>query len=308
MLKKKELIYIAFTLIVTGIMTGSAELFNNNEIIFPEIGAIAVGLFLAPKRSWQVSKTRLLIFIGICSVSGILIVNFVPLPKYIQMITGFLLCQIIFVFSRTSFAPMISATVLPILLGTESIVYPIAAVCLTLLIIGFAVILDKTGIRDYGEFSPLPYPDKKQFINVGIRLLIASAVIIPAIISDFRFMVAPPLLVAFTEFSNPESGGRKHPIKAIAIVTICSLSGTVIKYLTVILFSLPTTISAVMAMLLVAVIMYSFKMFIPPAGALAILPSIVPDNQLLMYPLEIFCGVTLFMIFSILVFKKSLIK
>ena len=47
------------TLAVVVLMVGSSELSGQREIIFPEVTAIAVGLFLAPKQSWQVSKPRI---------------------------------------------------------------------------------------------------------------------------------------------------------------------------------------------------------------------------------------------------------
>ena len=44
------------TLIIVVAMVGAAQITGEKEIIFPEITAIAVGMLLAPKRSWQTSK------------------------------------------------------------------------------------------------------------------------------------------------------------------------------------------------------------------------------------------------------------
>lgn len=123
------------TILIIAIMVGASELLGEKEIIFPEIAAIATGLLIAPHRSWQVSRIKILILIGICSVLGLIISIYVPLPLWLKMSTAFIICQFIFIFSKTSFAPLISAAVLPVMLGTKSIIYPVAAVLLTILIL-----------------------------------------------------------------------------------------------------------------------------------------------------------------------------
>ena len=53
-----------------------------------------------------------------------LVVRLLPAPLWLKITAAFLLCQMIYLYSGTTFAPMISAMVLPVLLGTESWVYP----------------------------------------------------------------------------------------------------------------------------------------------------------------------------------------
>ena len=131
--QSKDTICAVCTLIIVILMVGAAQITVEKEIIFPEITAIVVGMLLAPKRSWQTSKLRILILITICAISGVLIVLFLPVTKPVQMTFAFAVCQIIFLFSRTTFAPLISAMVLPVMLGTENIIYIIAAIVLTIL-------------------------------------------------------------------------------------------------------------------------------------------------------------------------------
>lgn len=306
--KAKNLTYIIITAVVIAVMVGSAELFYQSEIIFPEIAAIAVGMILAPKQSWQTSKIRIVLLIAICSVLGILIVRFVLLEKWIQLLIAFAVCQLIFSFSKTSFAPMISAAVLPVMLGTESIIYPISAVLLTLMIIGIVTLLEKLGLKQTEKFTPLPYPTKRDFINIIIRCIIAGTIIFSALSLNLIFAVAPPILVAFTEFSKPECKARTKPIMAVVLISLCALTGALSRLLCTVYLGLPLTASAVLAVIISALIMYLFKMFLPPAGALAILPMIVPLDSLLIYPIEVLAGTGLLMALALIIFRKQRTK
>ena len=67
---------------------------------------------------------------------------------------------------------------------------------LTLLILMERLLIEKLGIAEKSEFSPEPMPDKTALILLAARWLIGSIAIVPAVVTEFRFAVAPPLLVA----------------------------------------------------------------------------------------------------------------
>ncbi len=126
-MNRKQLLFGFLTLAVVVCMVFAGEYSGEREIIFPEVTAIAVGLLLAPKQSWTVSKPRLFGLITLCAWAGLAFSLWLPGPLWCKLSVAFLFCQLVLLFSRTSFAPLISAGVLPVMLGTESIVYPIAA-------------------------------------------------------------------------------------------------------------------------------------------------------------------------------------
>ena len=150
-------------------MIGISELLGEKEIIFPEITALTVGAIAAPKQSWRVSRVRMMLLIAVCSVLGILIVRYSPLPKAANLVGAYLVCQVIFLLSRTSFAPMISAAALPVLMDTESIIYPISAAIMTVLTVLAQLILEKCGRREREEFTPLSFPGKFRWISAAVR-------------------------------------------------------------------------------------------------------------------------------------------
>ena len=53
-MNKNQNIAMGISLAVVAIMVGSAEIFGEKEIIFPEITAVAMGALIAPVQSWLV--------------------------------------------------------------------------------------------------------------------------------------------------------------------------------------------------------------------------------------------------------------
>lgn len=300
---KHTLIKCAFTIFVVFVMVGLSELFEEKEIVFPEITALMIGLAVSPKRSWQTSRIRLIFLILICSLLGIFFVRYVSFPLPVNITIAFGICQLILYYSRTSFAPLISAAILPILMGTTSIIYPICAVSFTLLALLCEYILTKLNIRPKEVYTPTPLPKFNDFNSIIVCIL-TIAVLSPIVIQlGYRFCIAPPLLVAFTEFCRPACNARKHPFKSVIIIFLCGLAGTLCRYVLVGLLCLPLTLAAVAATIFMLIIVNWSKCYLPPAGALTILPMIIPYDCILTYPLQILIGVSLFMLISIFLNK-----
>lgn len=299
-IKKQDIVPILLSVLTVFLMVGAAEVTREKEIIFPEITALAVGFLLAPKQVWRTNALRTLILIAICAVTGIVIVRYLPLPLYLQVSVAFMLCQIIFIFSGTGFAPMISAMVLPVLMGSESIVYPIAAIALTGTVLLLRQIVVKKGDREAYAFEKLPPPDGKAVKEMICRIFCGAIVIFMALGFGWKFVVAPPLLVAFTEFVVKTSGARKKPVRACMTVFLCALGGAVCRLTLNMGLGCSLAITATVSAIIMIAVMYATGMFMPPAGALSILPMIIPETVVVYYPFQILLGVSLFMLIAIL--------
>lgn len=294
----KNIIFYISTLLLVGLMVGIAELLNEKEIIFPEITALAVGYLVAQKRSWKVNGKRMLLLITICATVGVLIVRYSGLTLFPQMIIAFSFAQILFMFSGTTFAPFVSAIVLPVMMQTKSFIYPISAVVLTILVIGFHQLFLKMKIREDEEYIPVMLNSKDDIIDTALRIVCVAIVGFVAIYFDFKFVIAPPLLVAFTEFSRPRNKVRNKPIKTVLVITGCALVGSLSRYLLTIKLELPLTVSALIATLIMLLILTYTKMYMPPVGAITILSMIIPEISVITYPLQIFVGSVVIIILS----------
>ena len=294
---KNTIPYIS-TLLLVGLMVGVAELLNEKEIIFPEITALAVGYMVAQKRSWKVNGKRMLLLITICATVGVLIVRYSGLTLFPQMIIAFSFAQILFMFSGTTFAPFVSAIVLPVMMQTKSFIYPISAVVLTILVIGFHQLFLKMEIRQDEEYIPVMLNSKDDIIDTALRIVCVAIVGFVAIYFNFKFVIAPPLLVAFTEFSRPRNKVRNKPIKTVLVITGCALVGSLSRYLFTMKLDLPLTVSALIATLIMLLILTYTKMYMPPVGAITILSMIIPQSSVTTYTLQIFVGSVVIILLS----------
>lgn len=299
---KKKIITGAATVLMVALMVGAAELLGEKEIIFPEIAALAVGALVAPKLAWKTSRLRMIFFIGLNAVGGVLIVRLLPAPLWLQITAAFLLCQIIYLYSGTTFAPMISAMVLPVLLGTESWVYPVAAVCLTGVILLFQLLLEKIGVRQKELFTLVPAPGSRELAQGAMRAACVGVLAFLAIGADIRFAIAPPLLVAFTEFTKPGCKARQTPVKTVLLIFFCALAGAFCRWGLTMQLGIPLTVSAVIAAVCMLAFLHGFGQFLPPAGAMTVLAMLVPAGTVLFYPLQVLVGASALMLLAKVLF------
>lgn len=291
----KNILPAALAVLTVMLMTAAAEFSGEKEILFPEIAAIAAGALIAPKFAWKTSKLRLFVLICIGSVLGLLISMFVPLALSVKLCIAFLAASLLFQFSGTTFAPVISSVVLPVMLGTNSVIYPIAAAVLTFLILMERMLTEKLGIAEKSEFSPEPMPDKNALVRLAARWLIGSIAIVLAVGTGFGFAVAPPLLVAFTEFCRKDSAVRKKPVAITLLIAGCALVGAVCRSVFTLL-GWKMFAAAGVTMLIVCIIMKSAKLFVPPAAALSVLAFLIPEEAVITYPLQIAAGTVIFVL------------
>ena len=280
---------VLFCLAVTG-MVGVSELLAEREILFPEAAAIALGALVAPRLAWRTSYPALLLSIALCAFSGILIVRVLPLPLAWQLAFAYLVGQLVLLASRISFAPLISAVVLPVLLGTRSLVYPAAAILLTALLLILRIMLEKTGIRTAVPFSPLPPPDRHDGIALCLRSLLTAAMCLIAVRTSLLYLVCPPILVAFTEFTRPNNAAMRTPLRAAALLCAAAAIGTLSRALLCVLLSWPLTAAAALASIALLLLVTAQKLFLPPAAALAVLAMLLPAPALASYPLQVLCA------------------
>ena len=283
------------TVCVIALMIAASELLGEREIIFPEIAAIAVGMLLAPHRPWQTSRMRVLVLISLSAVVGLAVSVLLPLPLWEKMCVAFLLAQVLLIFGGTSFAPLVSAAVLPVMLGTESMVYLIAAVSLTALILLVHFTLERLGLRAPEPYRPVHPPEGRAWARVVLRCALGCLCIALAVTLRARYMVAPPMLVAFTEFMNAESTAKRKPVKAVALIALCAAAGAVSRLALTVTLGLPLTVSAVAAAVILLWLLREFGMLLPPAAALTVLAMLIPQSDLIVYPIEILVGIAALM-------------
>lgn len=295
---------VIVSVLLTAAMTAAAEISGEREIIFPEITAIAIGALAAPVQAWNTSKPRLFAALLLSALSGIAIVRLTALPLFVQVPFG-LACAVFWItLLRCSFVPAISACVLPIIMGTRSAAYIASVIIMTALILLAQLCFEKTGIRKKYDFHAVK-PDR-QLVVLRIKQTAAAAAIcfLPAF-SGQVFFTAPPLIVAFFELSAPSSKLRKKaPLSALLICSAAAV-GTLSRYLLTELAGLPLAVSAAAACTFILLLVCKTNLFFPPCGAMTVLPFLIKNSALAVFPFEVAFGYLCLLTAALLLFKDA---
>lgn len=301
--KFSTLISAAITVIIITAMVAASEITSEKEIIFPEVAALSVGAFLAPKLPWKTNYLRMFLSIILCAILGELIVLFIPAPLWIQISVAYLISQLVFLFSQTTLAPMISAIVLPVMLKSQGLVYPISAITLMCILIFTRMLLDKTKIKDKPVFAPVRRK-KGDFILASLRVPAVILLSYCFVANDYRFVLAPPLLVAFTELSSNKMDIKKAG-KVILVVTTCACIGAIMRLIAINYVAFSLTFAAFAAAVLMVSFLTAIKTYLPPAAAMTFLAMLIPDSAVSTYPVQVFAGITVLTLLAWIIGKLN---
>lgn len=274
-------------------MVAAAEAFRQPEVIFPEIAALTIGGWVAASQPWIVGRKKQCALMTAVSILGILLARFSPLPMLANVALAFGVIAGLLLVLHVTFYPAFSAGILPILLGVRTWVYPIAVTALVLL-----VALGQWGFEKAGMRRPLMqrswhYDVRRQWLRFGGIL---TAVIILGIIGrrlHAPMLIAPPLIVGAVEIADPKSPAGARIAVCWVVVVICAVLGAGCRAVLMAAGGLPGWAAAGAALFLVLMVARRARLYFPPAGAVALLPFLLPVSVLRFYPLEVAAGFAL---------------
>ena len=292
--KTKIFIKIAVSVLVTVFMVFIAELLGEEEMIFPEVAALAVGSFLSYRMPWNVTPIRMFFTMTLSATAGYALSAFVPVPLYLKLIAAMLFSLIALSWSKTTMLPLISAAVLPVLTNVQSVIYPVSVLILTAMIIGIRVLFVKHGLADKISFDNTNSDDRNFFIrNIWIFAVFAVTAAI-AVPTGITFMLAPPLAVILAEAANAQSPVHKTPVRYFLCTVLCIFFGTASRLVFYDVLGLPLTLGTLFAISGAILFQLLFRKLFPPAAALAVLPFILPQSVIALYPFQAAAGAAIF--------------
>lgn len=303
-MNKLKLIRYLFALIMIGLMAGMSEWLGETEILFPEMAALVLGLWVIDKKIWAVKRPMLVLLMTVCAVFGILIVRYSPFPMLVNILLSFAFTSLCLSITRSTLIPITSAAMLPVLLGTDSLVYPISVFVMCVLVVSGQWLLEQGSLRQAiifdtkkGHYKHSP----TQWITLLFALLLIAA--IPVSIGKLYFIV-PPLVVMFIEVSSSSAGFRNRPLQVFFLMIISATLGTFFQYYLHTILGLPL----VYTVLLLFVCLFSLFEIVgkpfAPACAIALVPMIIPESKLLSYPLQVAIGTGIFLFVAMVFFLK----
>ena len=301
--RKKMNIKIWLSAGLVTLMVFLSEILMEEEIIFPEAAALVIGAWLSPKHIWRTSREKMLLFMSIAAGAGYYISAYIEgAPLYLKIVVGMLVCMALVLISQTTMLPLISACILPILTEVNNIIYLLSVIILTSIVAGGQMILEKKKLKKVYRYKPIFYDVPLEIKRWSFIMIVMAIMTGFALYLDIKFIIAPPLIVAFCEFTYHKSSVRKIPVPVLVMTTLAAFLGAFSRMLLCTALHLPLTVATFGVIILVLYTMKTIKVYFPPAGAVAILPFIIEETELYFYPVEIMLGgvvfITLAMVFG----------
>ena len=275
-------------------MTAAADFFGYHEIFFPEILALAMGCFVMPKRPWNVTPMRLFLSMTIGAWLGWGLLQAVAIPTSVRMLFGFFLCGLWLSLAGTNMVPMLSACLLPLMLKRASIVYPISISTLTFVLLLLEGWLVKAGVREAQSYVR-PTCDWRRFlVRWSLLTSLLALLLVPAITAG-GFWGVPPLVVGFTAFADQKRPLRRRFLQGVTVFVIAALVGAGGAWFSAEWSLVPRCIVTGCLAGVFLLFCKSLDYFMPPSGAVLMLPFLLPAESLGQYALQVPIGAVCFL-------------
>jgi hypothetical protein len=301
-----------FTMLLVVGMVAIAEHYGINEVIFPEIAALAFGAWVMEERAWPGPAWTIWLSPTLGAATGVLLLRLLPVSLPIVVAVAFVFVLLELRLLRSAMSPSISAAILPVIAGIRSWTYPLAVCLMT------AAIAWLSHRRDRAKnASPRPVPaiaaaseagpgNAREWLHYGKLVFFVSLLAVLSQSLNWLYMIAPPLIVAFVEIAHPDSPLREKSMKRLLVLlTGCALSGMAWVVLVSRVFSGPLWLAAGLSVATAFLLAKRLGLAAPPAFALALLPTILPPQALFAYPLHVLLGGLLFIGISLLWFRTA---
>lgn len=298
---KAKIIRNVVSVMLVALMTLCAELTSCKEYIFPEVGALCIGLWVVNKHVWRVQKWQIPVIFTLAAIVGVCIVRYLPIALPLQMELGFIIVALMLMAFDASITPAISACMLPVLMGTDTWLYPLVVlVCTAILTIG-QYLMEQKHIRRFPDedlhFSVPPSRVKILLRWIALMIVLAPIMVVADYL-DAKFVMVPPLIVTLVEFSNSASGFRQRPLSTWMIILFASMVGAFAEGVMHQMWYIPQTLCATMAVSVVLLFFDRVGKYFAPAVAIALVPMIIPAGTVLFFPLYIAVGSAYFILMA----------
>lgn len=271
---------------------------GSNDVIFPEIAALTFGAWVLRERPWPGPAWTLWLSPTLGAVTGVLVLRFVPASLAIAVCCAFVLVLLELQVSRSSISPTFSAAVLPIITHIHGWVYPVSVCLMTGIIAIVAGHKERRNAAEVARTQPVccftrGHHTLAYYGKLALCVLVVAGV---AMRSTWTFIIAPPLLVAFVELTQPECSWRGKGGRLLLLLTASAAAGTLWVEGALRLLPDALWLAAGLAVVTVFALIRLLRLASPPAFALALLPMILPRAMLLTYPLQVLIGGALFLL------------
>jgi hypothetical protein len=274
--------FLAEVLVVSymGAIGLAAHLTGIYLLLFPELAALSHDVMTRPQGKWASQPGRIVLTPTLTAVVGLFITRHTSYGA-ISIALIVLASLVIIKLLGSAIGPALSAGALPMVLDERSWMYPMA---ILLGLTGLVVILwmwqrygprldtpsrySRNDSRVIDELESAPH-DRFWVVTLLIFVLLLG---VPAQLTGLRFILFPPLIVmAYELFGHPEIPGwmeRPALFPLVCVLTACV--GVVARHL-----CRSSAIGVMLTVLCSIAILRAFKVHMPPALAVGLLPFVM---------------------------------
>lgn len=283
-----------------------------DEIIFPEIATLIIAAWLIENSPLADKPLYLWLSPTLAAITGVGILHFLPYNPEILITFTFILVGLQLYLLRSNVLPSISAAILPIFLNFDSLYYPLSVFIFSGCIVAGRGLLTRFQFSEHSSTSSnlnkeewKPWETMK---NIHLLMLFFGVVfvLIIAFQSKWIYIISPPLIVTFIEFVNPFGQVRQKPVHLLMLLLLASISGIVWVEVTHFLLNWPLWITAGCIVIWIFFLFRGMRFVFPPAAAISLLPTIIPREMLLLFPLQVAIGVIIFIIMGKIIIAINL--
>ncbi|WP_088833090.1 hypothetical protein [Paenibacillus tyrfis] len=292
--KKATMIAYAIAISFIVAMITAAVLLKDNEMILPEIAAMAIAMWVYREAGWIRQPSKICIAPTVTAVIGLMI-NQMPIAYLGKVMLALVLMMLFLRVIQSSLAPSLATGLLPLIINTNEWSFAIIVFMFTFLLM--------LGVLAFGLNQGLEKKVKIQYKYMLVILALAFVWIGLCWSAGYQQLavIPPVLVVAYESLQKPMYSG-KMALKQGLVLTISPAVGTLL-YLT--MHSL--IVITVLDMLLMLALSLIVGIRLPAIYAFPLLPFIFPEDTITKLPL-VSLVTCLFMFGSVLLYKKYELK
>lgn len=283
------------------VMVALSGILRCPEVLFPETAAILCGAWIQPTQAWNVDRRRMIGLMCAGSVFGLAVNLLLPWPLWLRAPLGYLFCAVAMNVVGADMTPMLSAAILPMVLGTREWAYPVAVTTIVCLVCLGQVKLEQLGLREKIDYHTFRLAPREAFVAWGRRLLVFCVLACPAFATGNAYLAVPPLLVAYTELTRPDMTLRLRPRRTWCTLALAALVGCAARNAVEYLHA-PAWLVAIFAFAALVLVWDRLHVWMPPAGALMLLAFLAPWPGPWTYFVEATIGAAVWVVVAVYLF------
>lgn len=267
--------FAAYILIVL-MLIGSVFL-KQQDVLFPEIAGMAMGVMVFPVAHWIKNPVHLWLSPTLAAFIGTTL-NYLSMPVLLKLWIGLIIMVILMHIFRVNFGPTIPAALLPIFLGLNDYVFAISTAIFT-----FVIMLAAFKRRDPNKIQG----GSQRFRNKKDTVIITSILALwigIAFATNLVVIIIPPVFALIFEVFHTEKFAWKMIPPRLSVLTVTAIISVGVYHLLAGSIILTGMINVFITIILCKL----FKMPVPVAFGISLMPLIVPEWGTWAFPIGVF--------------------